>query len=186
MKKMTTQLEKGATAFTAVVCLFLFLNFLNMVIRGGVRASAPRPTLTAVQNPKVMLAARAPHRAPDELARYDPELNLEELKELDARPLPEVKRNPFEFPPAGPAPQAAAATAVNVPPPAPPLPLQAVGFTQAADGKPEALIKDGEDLYVVATGETFAKRYRVLSLSPSKVEVQDVTTGQVAQLPIPE
>jgi hypothetical protein len=115
-------------------------------------------------------------------------LNLEALKQLDERPLPRMERNPFEYPRAAPVKPAtnAGTGAAPPPPPPPPLPFRAVGFTERADGKPQAMIKDDEGIYVVGIGETFAKHYRVLSISPRNVEVQDASSGQTAQLPIPE
>lgn len=186
MKKTTTQLEKGAAVFLGVVCLFLFLN---LIVRSRVRAAATRPTLSQAQAPSAFRTERAPAGRRDELARYDPELNLQDLKELDARPIPTVERNPFQFPPATPVHETAAGAgspaAPAIPPP-PPLPIHAVGFTERADGKPQAIVKDDQDIYVVHIGDTFGKHFRVLSISPRMVEVQDASTGQTAQLPIPE
>jgi len=182
MKRMTTPGEKWAAAFLAAVCLFLVLNF----VRRAVRAAGTRPTLSPVQGRRLLPASRAPERVRDELSRYDPELNLEALKELDERPLPRMERNPFEYPRAAPVKPASSAGTGAAPPPPPPLPLHAVGFTEGVDRKPKAMIKDEEGIYVVGIGETFAKHYRVLSISPKNVEVQDASSGQTAQLPIPE
>jgi hypothetical protein len=127
-------------------------------------------------------------RVADELARYDPAVRLDLLKELQSRPLPKMARNPFEFgakPAPATEPQPAALAPAQAPPPAAP-PLKAVGYTEKAAGVREAIISDDQEIYIVHEGETFAKRFRVLKISPSVVEVDDDTTHQTIRLPIPQ
>jgi hypothetical protein len=180
-----SQLEKWATGLLGLVCLLLVLN---LALRSGVKAGASRTTLPAG---RVSLATSRPQalsdRVADELARYDPAVRLDLLKELQSRPLPKMARNPFEFE-AKPAPvaepQSAAAPAQPPQPPAPPL--KAVGYTERAGGVREAIVSDDQEIYVVHEGETFAKRFRVLQISPSVVEVDDDATHQTIRLPIPQ
>jgi hypothetical protein len=124
----------------------------------------------------------------DELARYDPGVRLDLLKELQNRPLPRLARNPFEFEVRRTAPTEpttpAAAPAASAPPA--PLPLKAVGYTEKAGGVKEAIVSDEQEIYIVHEGESFAKRFRVVKISPAAIDVDDETTHQTIRLPIPQ
>jgi hypothetical protein len=182
-----SQLEKWATGLLGLVCLLLVLN---LVLRSGAKAGASRATLPSNRVSVVASSSQAlSDRVVDELARYDPGVRLDLLKELQSRSLPKLARNPFEFgakPALATEPQAAGppAPAAPVLPPAPPL--KAVGYTEKAGGAREAIVSDDQEIYIVHEGETFAKRFRVLRISPSVVEVDDDTTHQTIRLPIPQ
>ncbi|MBZ5513465.1 MAG: hypothetical protein LAN62_01215 [Acidobacteriia bacterium] len=180
------QFEKWATAFLAVVCALLVLN---LVVRGRGRAGSPRSAALAAASGETHSRAAASGK-PDQLARYDPRINLQQLQESGSRPLPELARNPFEYPPREVPKQAAApgttAAAAAPPPPPPPPPLKVLGYTERAGGPPEAVVTDEDQLYVVHDGESFAKRYHVLKISPSQVEISDETTRQNIRLPVPQ
>lgn len=178
MMRVRSQFEKWGVGILGVVCLALLLN---LIFSKGVPANAARPEAPKGRPGVEKNAAR------DELAHYDPELNLELLKQIESQPLPQLSRNPFEFPPPPAPPKPAiepGASQAAVPPPPPPLPLKAIGYSVKEGGVPEAVIVDDQDIYVVHIGETFAKRFRVLTLTPSNVEIEDASTQQTVQLPI--
>jgi hypothetical protein len=180
---MTTksQTEKWITAGLGVVALILVVN---LVFRG----KPARAPVKAAASPAA--AKTAPSRsAISELERYDPALQLDRLKAIEKRTPSSLKRNPFEFVtrevaavpgPAGLAP----ASAPQVPAPPPPPPLKAVGYTQSGSGTGEAFVTLQEELFVVREGETFARRFRVVKLTPTQVEIFDETTQQTIRLPI--
>jgi len=184
--RVKSQLEKWATGFLGVVCLLLVLN---LALRNGVKAGASRAALSSRAAPAATRSQPLADRVADELARYDPGVHLDLLKELQSRPLPRLARNPFEFEakaaPLTPA-SAAAPTAPAPPPPPAPPPLKAMGYTQKAGGVHEAIVTDDQEIYIVHEGDTFANRFRVLKISPSAVEVDDETTHQTLRLPIPQ
>jgi hypothetical protein len=183
-----SQLEKWATGLLGLVCLLLVLN---LALRSGVKAGASRAILPAGRvSPATSRSQALSDRVADELGRYDPVVRLDLLKELQSRPLPKVARNPFEFE-AKPAPAiplgSVGAAVPSAPPPQPTAPpLKAVGYTEKAGGVREAIVSDDQEIYIVHEGETFAKRFRVLKISPSAVEVDDDTTHQTIRLPIPQ
>lgn len=182
---MKGQVEKWATGFLAVVCALLILN---LVMRGGARGGSPRPATSAVSSGGPLGRAAA-GRSVDELARYDPRIRLEQLKELENRPLPKLARNPFELEvrQASKQEQAAApASTPSAPPAPPPFPLKVVGYTERAGGTPEAIVTDEDQIYVVHEGEVFAKRYHVLKISSAQVEIADDTTRQTVRLMVPQ
>jgi hypothetical protein len=181
---MTTtrhKIERWGAGILGVVCLFLVWK---IVFSNGLPMSAARPVASNSAAGNRARASGAAQR--DDLERYNPELKLDDLKQIEGQPLPKLTRNPFEYPPPPAPPRLPMdqANAETTPPPPPPLPLKAIGYSVRANGVPEAVVTDDTDIFVVHAGETFAKRFRVLSLTSSRVEIEDVNTHQVAQLPI--
>jgi hypothetical protein len=178
------QREKWAAGFLAVVCALLILN---LVMRGGARAGSTRRAASAASSGGHDRTS-AP-RSIDELARYDPGIHLDQLKELEGRPLPKIARNPFAFV-VHEAPKqeqaTASAPAPATPAPPPPPPIKAVGYSEQAGGLREAIVMAEDQIFVVHEGETFAKRYHVVSISPSQVEISDENTHQNVRLPVPQ
>jgi len=125
--------------------------------------------------------------AADDLVQYDPAVHFDALKSLDSRPLPDEDRNPFQFvggvaapvvaQAAGPAPQVA-------PAPPPPPPLKAVGYNELPGGGKEAMVTFNDDLQVVHEGDTVGEKFKVLTISPSMVVVENGDTHEKIDLPI--
>ncbi len=175
MKKPTTRGEKWLSAALGALCLLLFAHLL--IPRGAtVRASrGARPS--GARNSSSALA--------DDLSRYDPDVKLDTLIEIQRRPLPEFGRDPFEFPVSRtPAPQGHAQPVATQPATPPPPPFKALGYAEKKGGVREALVSDDEQIYVVHEGETFAKNYRVITISNAMVEIEDETAHARIQLPI--
>jgi len=171
----------------------LFHLFFGAGVNAGTRPTPPRPTASkngAEKAPPkgVSKTTTGPAtKVKDELARYDPSLNLDELKDILSRPAPQPGRNPFELHatpkavptnPEPPPPQA--------PPPPPPIPLKAVGYSEKPGGVKEAYVTDDQEVYVVHEGEEFGKRYKAVKITPQQIEVEDQTTHQTGQLLIPQ
>jgi hypothetical protein len=186
MRSLSKQTERWAIGALVVVCLALVVSMVWKVF------ASPVPPVSAAQ-PAAAGGAKAGLRGPggarpagrDELERYNPELNLALLKQIETHALPKTARNPFEYPP----PPAAKVTpaVVTAPPPAPPPPppsIKAIGYSVKPGNVAEAIVTDEQDLYVVHVGDTFAKRYHVLSISPDRIDIQDDTTQQTVHLPI--
>jgi hypothetical protein len=177
------QLEKWATGFLAVVCALLILN---LAMRG--RARGPR-TASSAMSAGGQHSRKSAARSVDELARYDPGIHLEQLKELESRPLPKLARNPFAIvTQAAPKQEqtTASAPAQAKPAPPPPPPVKAVGYSEQVGGLREAIVTAEDQIFVVHEGETFAKRFHVVTISPSQVEITDETTHQNVRLPVPQ
>ena len=171
----------------------LFHLFFGAGVNAGTRPTPPRPTASkngAEKAPPkgVSKTTTGPAtKVKDELARYDPSLNLDELKDILSRPAPQPGRNPFELHatpkavptnPEPPPPQA--------PPPPPPIPLKAVGYSEKPGGVKEAYVTDDQEVYVVHEGEEFGKRYKAVKITPQQVQVEDQNSHQTVQLLIPQ
>jgi hypothetical protein len=180
MKRPSKQTERWLIGILGVACLAMIVSLI-VRIYGGVQVKAA-PAAAAHES---KADSQRTGRAADDLARYNLSLNLDLLKQVETHPLPESSRNPFEYPPPPKPKVTDSGPAVPVaPPPLPTLPLKAIGYSVKAGNIPEALVTDDQDMYVVHKGDTFAKRYHVLSLTPDRVEIQDDTTHQTVQLPI--
>jgi type II secretory pathway pseudopilin PulG len=185
MKRPSKQTERWAMGILGVVCLALVVFLSKRIFSGNVAQVSAAQTASA-QGSQAMgrRTGGAKPAVGDDLARYNPELKLDLLEQIETHPLPASSRNPFEYPPPPPKPIDVSKTTPLPPPPPPTLPLKAIGYSVKAGNVPEAVLTDDQDLYVVHVGDTFAKRYRVLSLTPNKIEIQDATTQQTVQLPI--
>ena len=117
----------------------------------------------------------------------EPRLHTDRLQKLRKLQDPGVHRNIFV---ASAAPAAAAALAVKPPaafvgpkPPPPPPPLQVpaefFGYaTRAPSGKRVAFFTSGEDVLVVAEGDTFLGRFRLVHIGNDTADVEEVNTGR--------
>jgi hypothetical protein len=71
------------------------------------------------------------------------------------------------------------------PPPAPPIPLKFYGFASSAGEPKKIFLKMGEDVFVAGEGEIVNRRYKVVRISPTSVEIQDlVNSGPPQNIPL--
>lgn len=184
--RATGHLEKWASGVLGAVCLIL--TMLLVLQFTGVRAGGSRPTMPSATSAGMRRPQTVSPGGPEELARYDALVRLDLLKEFQTRPVPQLPRNPFEFEPLEtPVRQAepAAAPPAAPPPAGPtPVPLKALGYSENPGGVRQAFISDGDQVYVVQEGESFAKRFRVVKISPTLVEIEDESSRQTVRLPI--
>jgi hypothetical protein len=193
--KLPGQIEKWGAAILGAVALLLSAN---LVVRyRHLQAGIMHP---AVKIPAHARAGSLAHpgpawaksKGPDELSRYDSIVAVDRLKEFDDRPLPELKRNPFEFvtapapPPRVRADGTPAAPAPQQPPPPPPVTLKVMGYSEGQGGVQEAMVSDEDQIYVVHPGDPVGTRYKVIKITPTVVTVEDATLHQAVDLPVPQ
>lgn len=71
------------------------------------------------------------------------------------------------------------------PPAAPPIPLKFYGFANSPGEPRKIFLKLGEDVFVAGEGEIVDRRYKVIRISPTSVEIQDVVnSGPPQNLPL--
>jgi len=178
---------KWLTALLALVCLVLVINLVSRL--RGTRVVASRPSASTISPARGDTDDRARPPADKEETLVDPMLRLDLLEELQARRLPEVARNPFEYGmeavSASPAPEGVGPAA---PPPAASLSvsLKALGYAEKAGGVREAYIADQEQLHVVREGDRFGDRFRVQKITPRAVEIEDELQNETIALPVPQ
>ena len=71
------------------------------------------------------------------------------------------------------------------PPPPPPIPLKFYGFASSAGEPKKIFLKLGEDVFVAGEGEIVDRRYKVIRIAPTSVEIQDVVnSGPPQNIPL--
>ncbi|HEV2177810.1 MAG TPA: hypothetical protein VGW33_11525 [Terriglobia bacterium] len=183
------KVEKWVAAILAAVLLLIVVRAVSQST--GVHAGGGRPGATAPSGvPQERSGARSAGDPSGDPAGFNSMLQLDVLKDVNGRPLPDLPRSPFDFAPT-PAELQAKKTAQELakhpppppPPPPPPINLKAMGYQQDEKGKFEAYLTDDQDNYIVREGQEFAKRFKVLKISSSLVEIEDETYHQTVQLP---
>jgi hypothetical protein len=122
----------------------------------------------------------------------EPELHLDLLQNLRKTVYSGAHRDIFVAQPIPPPQQKSQAqqqafVGPRVPPPPPPLqvPVQFFGYaSEPRSGRRVGFFASGDDVLVLAQGDTFLDRYRLLSLTNSSAEVMEISTGRRATLPI--
>jgi hypothetical protein len=190
--KVTGHIEKWGAGVLGMVALVLLVNLVLQLSRG--RAGDTRYVARTPPRSKASTLAGAPagagkQKISDELSRYDPLVKLDLLREFEARPLPELHRNPFEFV-AGPAQAspvqiAAAAPAPSQPPAPPSVTLKPMGYSEGKGGVREAIVSDEDQVFVVHEGDSVGTRYKVIKITPTVITVEDATLHQTVDLPVP-
>ena len=187
------QLEKWGGIALALLCVFLVFRLVKEILGNPVANAAPETTASSPAPNQAQPAGTAKKKGAGS-AVPGSSLRLQQLDEYMPKPFPDVSRNPFDFgvPPLTPAQKAmqaaggagGAMTASSGPPPMQ-ISLRAIGYSDRPAG-PEAYLADAEDVFIVHDGDVVSQRYRVLHITSNIVEVQDGTTGEKAQLPIPQ
>jgi hypothetical protein len=122
----------------------------------------------------------------------EPGLRLDLLQNLQKDEYAGTHRNIFTAAPPPPPPGASHAEAPQpfvgpqVPPPPPPLqvPVEFYGIESASGGKPVALMKNGDDVLIVAEGDTFMNRFRLVHIGNASAEVEEISTGRRTTVPL--
>jgi len=69
-------------------------------------------------------------------------------------------------------------------PPPPPITLKFFGFANRPGEMKKVFLSQGEDVFIAAEGDIVDRRYRVLHISPTAVEVEDVLNNNRQSLPL--
>jgi len=163
------------------------------------RATAPRRAKTTALPSTKSAAVQA--SVPDELSRYNSALELGLLKQLEARLLPKLNRDPFDF--VGAQAKAAApgipapAPAEAQPPAPPPITLKPMGYSEGKGGAKEAMVELcatpncepsslDDQIFVVHEGDPVGTRYKVIKITSTLITVEDASIHQTVDLPIPQ
>jgi hypothetical protein len=190
--KGTGHIQKWGVGALGAVALVLLVHLalqLNRQHRGETRPGAKTPPSTKASAVPGAKGAAGNQKISDELSRYDPVVKQDLLKEFEDRPLPELRRNPFEFvggPTEASPVQAAVQAAAPQPPPPPPVTLKLMGYSEGKGGVKEAMVSDEDQIFVVHEGDSVGTRYKIIKITPTMVTVQDATLHQNVDLPVPQ
>ena len=184
--------QKWVVGVLGVVSCALLARLVLQISRGRAADTRPRATTPTRLKPTTLASPRASggkQKVSDDLSRYDPVVKLDLLKEIEDRPLPDLDRNPFEYvmAPAIAAPaRTAAAAPAPAPPPPPPVTLKPMGYSEGKGGIKEAMVSDEDQILVVHEGDSVGTRYKIIKITPTVITVQDATSHQTVDLPVPQ
>lgn len=97
---------------------------------------------------------------------------------------------PVELPKNVPSARPGAAAAVVVPtgppppPPPPPINIKYFGTAVRANGVRQAFLLQGEDVYLASVGDIVARRYRIVNISPTNIQVEDLVYSDMQSIPL--
>jgi hypothetical protein len=123
----------------------------------------------------------------------EPKLRLDQLARLRNLEYSGVHRNIFVEAPPPPPPSVAQQTAQQrmmgpmPPPPPPPLQVPAEFFGYASrptPGKKVAFFTSGDDVLVVAEGDTFLNRFRLVHIGNDSADVEEISSGRHTMVPM--
>jgi hypothetical protein len=125
--------------------------------------------------------------------RLDPTLDLKQLGQSEEIKYAGNGRNifvagsvPIEAVRVNPATDKRSATLTGPPPvaPPPPITLKFFGFANRPGETKKVFLAQGEDIFIAAEGDIVDRRYRVLHITPTAVDVEDVLNNNRQSLPL--
>jgi hypothetical protein len=70
------------------------------------------------------------------------------------------------------------------PPPPPPIDLKFYGYAGPKGGSRRIFLLRGEDIFMAKEGDIVDRRYKIMHIGPSSVEIQDVLTNNTETKPL--
>jgi len=192
-----------------LIAVALFVVAVLMVIRmiSG-SSSAPTEASTANAEPATLqpvrhtrpAGSRKGNRAADKSAgpvtpSLDPRLQLAALHDAEGTKYDGNGRNVFMDTEEPAIPQAiapgikqATKEATNTPPPPPkytppPIPLKFFGFASGPDHK-RVFLAQGDDVFVATEGDIVQRRYKIMKINNTNIEVMDVLSNNRQTIPL--
>jgi hypothetical protein len=181
-KKLIVAIVLGVAALL-LISQFLFNSGGSSPAASSTASSEPVSPASTVKgrNGKKTLMARS----------LDPELRFDWLKVSEDTKYEGNGRNIFRAqevvipkPIALPSKVAAPPPVDNTPPPPPPITLKFFGFANRAGESKKIFLEQGEDIFVASEGDIVDRRYKVLHIAPTSVEVEDVLNNNRQSIPL--
>lgn len=196
----------GVSGFFALLSLFYLYN----VLFGGTSAPAPAPAV--IVNSSTVKTTPGPSRtvtAPPGFAvaekvgttsgQLDPTLHMEAMRVTESLVYTGSGRNIFAGvggastdilkpkAPAGPPIPVAVAPPRPVdlgPPPPPPINLKFFGTSTQTGGTRKAFLLAGDEVFLASPGDVVQRRYRVVTIGPTSIVVEDIPNNNKQTLPL--
>ena len=174
-------------ALLLLAAIFLLFRTLNTPGPQASTASA-QPAAAARSAPEQRRVQRASNT--QLLSNLDPTLRFDLLRPSEQTTYKGSGRNIFK-PQAEPPPVIPKAVATPVqpagpppPPPPPPINLKFFGFANKPGEPKRIFLSQGDDVFVAGEGEIVNRRYRIVRIGPSSVEIEDVLTNHSENIPL--
>lgn len=186
--KLGTENKKKTMIAGGLLLIAVFL-LIRAFSGGGEEASAPTQSTAAPVAVGSKGKARKPARTL--LAHsLDPTLRFDLLKSSENVTYKGNGRNIFssQAPPPEPIPQPVKSPMIpDTPPPPPPPPpsgLKFYGYAGPKNGGKKVFLIKGEDIFLAKEGDIVDRRYKIVRVGTTSVEVQDVLTNHTETIPL--
>ena len=70
------------------------------------------------------------------------------------------------------------------PPPPAPIPLKFFGTATHSDGNRQAFLLQGDNVFLAGKGDIVSRRYRIVSINPNSIVVEDMVNSNTQTLPL--
>jgi hypothetical protein len=148
------------------------------VSTGSARAAAPRTRGHTLKDRKMAITPRS----------IDPTLRTDWLKVSEDRKYEGAGRNIFlaqvEMPKFVAKPYTPPPPVPTGPPPPPPINLKFYGFASKPGEPKRVFLSQGEDVFIASEGDIIDRRYKVLRITPTQVEIEDVLNNNRQNIPL--
>lgn len=185
--KLGTEDKKKAMVAAALGLVVLYLLIKTLLgTFGGSGTPAPAVTPPSGEHAAVRVSAGA------SMSKLDPTLHPEIMAAAESLKYTGKGRNIFSMysTPAAieqvkaPVRPGAAAQIQAGPPQPPPIDLKFFGYESAANGQRKAFLLHGDDVFIAVPGDVVDHRYKVLSIQPFSIQVEDLPYKNTQSLPL--
>jgi hypothetical protein len=199
------QQKKGAMigAFVLIAAGVLYYDFRDdsppppvapAVVKAPVKVAPAAKTGTAIAVPPGSSSGAAAKNLGTTSAQLDPTLRMEAMLVTESLAYSGSGRNIFSatsVPVDIPKPIAPVRPKPGPPPPPPPPPgppppidLKFFGTATGADGKRQAFLLHGDDVFLASDGDIVQRKYKVVSVSANSILVEDMANNNRQTLPL--
>ena len=179
--------NKKETAIAAVLILVAAYALYSW-LRPSDEAT-PAPDTTSAALPAARPAKAGARKGPVLLAQsLDPTLRFDLLQSSEEVSYKGVGRDIFQNQPEpAPIPQPKEPVidpGPAKPPPPPPIPLKFYGYSGNKSGPKQVFLSKGDDIFIAKEGQIIDRRYKILKIGPTSIEVEDVLNNNRQTLPL--
>ena len=174
-------------------CLYLY----EELFAGSTPAPAPEPAVTSASAKPPSAPPRNAKLVATTSASLDPTLHMDAMLVSEAVEYSGSGRNIFSAASTPPIVIPNPITPVRVaaapqpcppncppPPPPPPIDLKYFGVETAANGTRQACLLHEDNVYLASAGDVVLRRYRVISVDPKSIQVEDMQNNNKQTLPL--
>jgi hypothetical protein len=186
----------AAVSLVIIAVGLMATRFSGFLGSGSSSAASPTPVNIAISQGRPVPAARSTSRNASRkqtaAQSLDPTLRTDLLKISEDTKYEGTGRNIFRvfvdipkpIAPVTPEQTTEQAQGPALPPPPPPIDLKFYGYATPTGGTRRIFLVQGEDIFVAREGDIVDRRYKVVRISPTAVEILDVLSNNRQSIPL--